>query len=397
MESIINKILYKLANNLQNSYDDIIHANNNDVINALQLGKNNAFIERLTVSQKVFNSMITSLKEIIRQPYPVGKVIKEWDVPHNGLHIKRMTCAIGKILIIYESRPNVTLDAFALCFKSGNCCVLRGGAESFETSSKIVEIIHKTFDEEGMGEQKHTFVEYVQTKERSAMIDFLKKSDEIDLVIPRGGKGLVEFVSQNTAIPILKHLDGNCHTYIEKTANPQKAIAVLQNAKMRRVSVCGATESLVIDRDFAVNHLEEITSQISDCEFIGCEVSSSIDKRITPASNEDFSTEYLDKKISVKVVENVDDAINFINKYSSKHTEAILSDNPQAVEKFMNEVDSANVMHNISTQFADGYEFGLGAEIGIATGKIHARGPVGLAELVTYKNIVSTNGYKTRD
>jgi glutamate-5-semialdehyde dehydrogenase len=316
-------------------------------------------------------------------------------VPHNGLEIKRITCPIGKILIIYESRPNVTLDAFALCFKSGNACILRGGSESFRTSSKIVEIIHKTFDDENLSAHKN-LVEYVQTTDRTAMVELLKKHDEINLVIPRGGKNLVEFVASNTTIPILKHLDGNCHTYIEKTANPQKAIEVLRNAKLRRVSICGATESLVIDEFFAKEHLPHIINAMPECEFVGCKQSMMIDNRVKPATDGDFYTEFLAPKLSVKIVNGIDEAILFINKYSSKHTEAILSENSDAVQKFFVEIDSANIMHNVSTQFADGYEFGLGAEIGIATGKLHARGPVGLQELVTYRNIVSANSYTVR-
>ncbi len=394
-ENAINNLLNRLSENLKASKSEIFDANQKDIQTAKKKHKDNAFIERLTVSEKTLNSMLISLKEIIAQPFPLGKVIKEWKVSHNGLEIKRITCPIGKILIIYESRPNVTLDAFALCFKSGNSCILRGGSESFETSSKIVEIIHKSFDNEGLSSHKN-LVEYVKTTDRTAMVELLKRHDEIDLVIPRGGKNLVEFVASNTTIPILKHLDGNCHTYIENTANPQKAIEVLRNAKLRRVSVCGATESLVIDEAFAKQHLREIISSMPECEFVGCEQAVQIDNRIKLATNEDFYTEFLTSKISAKVVNNINEAIVFINGHSSKHTEAILSENTDAVQKFFEKIDSANVMHNVSTQFADGYEFGLGAEIGIATGKIHARGPVGLQELVIYKNIVSAQGYAMR-
>ena len=221
-------------------------------------------------------------------------------------------------------------------------------------------------------------------------------SDEIDLIIPRGGRGLVEFVANNTTIPILKHLDGNCHTYIESTAEFQIALEILQNAKMRRVSICGATESLVIDESFANYHLEGIVNAMPECQFFGCEVSQQLSKKIIQATEEDYYIEYLDAKISVKVVKNVEEAIDFINKHSSKHTECIVSQNESAVQKFFQNIESANIMHNVSTQFADGFEFGFGAEIGIATGKLHARGPVGLQQLVTYKNIVSTKTYAIR-
>jgi len=393
-----NVLLKKLLINLEAKKNEIFEANKLDVSNAIELGKDSAFIERLTVSQKTFEGMVESLKSIIAQESPIGKVIEEWVVPHNGLKIQRISCAIGRVLIIYESRPNVTLDAFALCFKSGNKCILRGGSESVLTSSKIVEIIHTTFEELGLGEIKTDFVQYVENSDRNHLISILKKNDDIDLVIPRGGKGLIKFISENTTIPVLKHLDGNCHTYIENSAIPQKAIEVLINAKMRRVSVCGATESLVLDEEFAKNHLSKIVDSMPACEFVGCMESIRIDGRIGIASDEDFYTEFLAPKISVKIVQNVEEAIAFINKYSSKHTEAILSENPEAIAKFKEEIQSAIVVHNGSTQFADGFEFGFGGEIGISTGKLHARGPVALRELTTYKSFVQPvdGGYKVR-
>lgn len=395
-EKQVNTLLNKLAKNIEKHKSRIFAANENDIKNARASGKNNAFIERLEVTEKTIKGMVHSLHAVVEQPSPLNKVIKEWTVEHNGLEIKRVSCPIGKILIIYESRPNVTLDAFALCFKSGNSCILRGGSESFETSFEIVKIIYQTFDELGLSSTKEHFLQYVQTKDRSAILDLLKKNDEIDLVIPRGGKSLIEFVSGNTAIPVLKHLDGNCHTYVENTAKAKEAIETLVNAKMRRVSVCGATESLVIDEDFAKSHIKEIVNSMPNCEMFGCEKSVALDKRIKLATEQDFYTEYLDAKMSVKIVKDCKEAIEFINKYSSKHTDAILSENPDAIAAFLSEIDSANVIYNASTQFADGFEFGLGAEIGISTGKIHARGPVGLQELVIYKNIVLGRDYKRR-
>ena len=391
-------LLKKLLINLEAKKNEIFEANKLDVSNATKNGKDSAFIERLTVSQKTFEGMVESLKSIIAQESPIGKVIEEWTVPHNGLKIQRISCAIGRVLIIYESRPNVTLDAFALCFKSGNKCILRGGSESVLTSSKVVEIIHSTFEELGLGEIKTDFVQYVENSDRNHLVSILKKNEEIDLVIPRGGRGLIQFISENTIIPVLKHLDGNCHTYIENSANPQKAIEVLINAKMRRVSVCGATETVVLDEEFAKKHLSKIVDSMPICEFVGCMDSIRIDGRIKIASDEDFYTEFLAAKISVKIVQNVEEAIAFINNYSSKHTEAILSENPDAVAKFKEEIQSAIVIHNGSTQFADGFEFGFGGEIGISTGKLHARGPVALRELTTYKSFVEPvdGGYKVR-
>jgi glutamate-5-semialdehyde dehydrogenase len=393
-----DNLLQTLLINLEAKKNEIFEANKLDVSNAIKLEKDSAFIERLTVSQKTFEGMVASLNSIIAQESPIGKVLEEWIVPHNGLKIQRISCPIGRILIIYESRPNVTLDAFALCFKSGNKCILRGGSESVLTSSKIVEIIHATFDDLGFEAMKHDFVQYVENSDRSHLVSILKKNDEIDLVIPRGGKGLIKFISENTTIPVLKHLDGNCHTYIENSANPKMAIEVLINAKMRRVSVCGATETVVLDEEFAKNHLPNIVDSMPACEFVGCMESIRIDRRIKIASDEDFYTEFLAAKIAVKIVQNVGEAVNFINKYSSKHTEAILSENTDAVAKFKKEIQSAIVIHNGSTQFADGFEFGFGGEIGISTGKLHARGPVALRELTTYKSFVqpADGGYKVR-
>jgi len=393
-----NALLERLLINIEKAKEEIFATNMFDVANAKEIGKDAAFLERLTISGTTFTSMLQSLKSIIAQPSPIGNVLEEWIVPHNGLKIQRISCPIGRILIIYESRPNVTLDAFALCFKSGNKCILRGGSESVLTSSKIVEIIHTTFDELNLSNIKSDFVQYIENSDRQHLVSILKKHDEIDLVIPRGGKGLIQFISENTTIPVLKHFDGNCHTYIENSANPEKAIAVLVNAKMRRVSVCGATESLVLDENFAKLHLKHIVDLMENCEFVGCESSIAIDDRIQQAAEEDFYTEFLAPKISVKIVQNVEEAIAFINKYSSKHTEAILSENPDAVAKFKEEIQSAIVIHNGSTQFADGYEFGFGGEIGISTGKLHARGPVALRELTTYKSFVepADGGYKVR-
>lgn len=391
-ENTINNFLIELKKNLQIHKDQIFTANIIDIQNAKKINKENSFIERLTISEKVFQSMLSSLDSIISQPFSLGKTIKEWKVPHNGLHIKRIACPIGKILIIYESRPNVTLDAFALCFKSGNSCILRGGSESFETSNTIVKIIHQTFDKLNLSQVKNHFVQYLQNKDRTALLELLQKNEEIDLIIPRGSKSLIEFILNNTKIPILKHLDGNCHTYIEQTAIPEKAIEVLHNAKLRRVSVCGATESLVIDKNFAEKHLTNILNKLDGCKFFGCDESVLMDSRIKPATDEDFYTEYLSATISIKVVNSIEEAIIFINKHSSHHTDCILSENTNAVKLFEEKIDSAIITHNVSTQFADGYEFGFGGEIGISTGKLHARGPVALNELLTYKNIISGDG-----
>jgi glutamate-5-semialdehyde dehydrogenase len=293
-------------------------------------------------------------------------------------------------LAIYESRPNVTSDISALALKSGNASILRSGSESHNSSSRIAQIYTDALKEFGVNQD---VIHYIDSTDRQYVKHLLQMDEYIDVVIPRGGKGLIQAVSAGTKIPIFKHLDGNCHSYIHKSADIDKARQIVKNAKMRRVGICGATESLVIDREIANKVLPLI---VEDLNTLGCEIrgdahSVNIDVRIKKANEEDFYKEYLDKIISVKIVKDLNEAVLHINKHSSSHTEAIIAQDKDAVDIFLKKISSAIVMHNSSTQFADGGEFGLGAEVGISTGKLHARGPVGLDQLVTYKYLVDSD------
>jgi glutamate-5-semialdehyde dehydrogenase len=384
-----NKILLKIADNIRNNIDQIIAANQEDVASARLVNMDAAKIDRLILDEKRVNNLANAVLEIAALEDPLGKITYDVARP-NGLHIRRISVPIGVILAIYESRPNVTSDIAALGFKSGNAVILRAGKESFKTSKKIADVYRETLREFGVNEN---CVSYVENVDRDYIKQLLKLDQFIDVVIPRGGKELIKAIMKSTKIPVFKHLDGNCHTYIESSADLQKAIKITANAKMRRVGVCGATESLLIDQKIAEEFLPKIVDELNrlGCEVRGDKASQGMDGRIIEANNQDFYTEYLDKIISVKIVKNIAAAIAHINKYSSSHTESIISENQKQAEKFFREINSAIVMHNTSTQFADGGEFGLGAEVGISTGKLHARGPVGLEQLTIYKYIVDAN------
>jgi len=381
-----NKILFKIADNIRINIDKIIAANQEDVALARLANMDEAKIDRLILDEKRVNNLADAVLEIAALEDPLEKITYDVNRP-NGLHIRRISVPIGVILAIYESRPNVTSDIAALGFKSGNAVILRAGKESFKTSKKIADIYRDTLREFGVNEN---CVSYIENIDRDYIKQLLKLDQFIDVVIPRGGKELIKAIMKSTKIPVFKHLDGNCHTYIESSADLQKAIQITANAKMRRVGVCGATESLLIDQKIAGEFLPKIVDELNKlgCEVRGDKIAQKIDNRITEANNQDFYTEYLDKILSVKIVKNIDAAIAHINKHSSSHTESIITENQQQAEKFFKKINSAIVMHNASTQFADGGEFGLGAEVGISTGKLHARGPVGLEQLTIYKYIV---------
>lgn len=381
-----NQILLKIAENIRKNIKEIIVANVEDVALAKQNNLDAAKIDRLILDENRINNLADAVFEIAGLEDPLNKITYDVNRP-NGLHIRRISVPIGVILAIYESRPNVTSDIAALGFKSGNAVILRAGKESFKTSQKIAEIYQNTLQEFGVNPN---CVSYVQSTDRDYVKQLLKLDKFIDVVIPRGGKELIKAIMKSTKIPVFKHLDGNCHTYIESSADLQKAIKITVNAKMRRVGVCGATESLLIDQKIAGEFLPKIVDELKQlgCEVRGDKAAQKIDPRVIEASNQDFYTEYLDKILSVKIVKNINQAIAHINKYSSAHTESIITENQKQAEKFFREINSAIVMHNASTQFADGGEFGLGAEVGISTGKLHARGPVGLEQLTVYKYIV---------
>ncbi|MES2678135.1 MAG: glutamate-5-semialdehyde dehydrogenase [Pseudomonadota bacterium] len=384
-----NKILLQVAQNIRANKAQIIAANQNDVALAQQNNFDKAKIDRLILDEKRIENLADAVVDIARLEDPIGKIL--YDVKRsNGLHIRRISVPIGVILAIYESRPNVTSDIAALGFKAGNAVILRAGKESSQTSGKIAEIYQNTLREFGVNP---ACVSYVQSTDRDYVKELLKLDKFIDVVIPRGGKDLIKAIIKSTRIPMFKHLDGNCHTYIETSADLQKALKIIANAKMRRVGVCGATESLLIDQKIAKEFLPKIIDELSKfgCQIRGDQASQKIDHRVLKASDKDFYTEYLDAILSVKIVKNIEAAINHINKYSSSHTESIVCENQQPAEKFFQKINSAIVMHNASTQFADGGEFGMGGEVGISTGKLHARGPVGLEQLTIYKYIVEAD------
>lgn len=349
-----------------------------------------AMLDRLELNAVRIEAMARGLQDIAALPDPVGTVLSEWDRP-NGLHIARVRVPLGVIGIIYESRPNVTADAGGLCLKSGNAVILRGGSESFYSSGAILACLQKGLAEAGLPE---TCIQLVPTTEREAVGIMLTMTDFIDVLVPRGGRSLVERVIRESRIPLLQHLEGICHTYVDKAADPDMARSIVLNAKMRRTGVCGATETLLVDRGASQDLLQALVGDLlaAGCEVRGDETVQKIDPKVIPAVEEDWRTEYLEKIISVKMVDGVREAIAHIGRYGSHHTDAIITRDEEAAALFLSEVDSATVLHNASTQFADGGEFGMGAEIGIATGKLHARGPVGVEQLTSFKYVIHGTG-----
>ena len=368
----------------------ILAANARDIDSAKASGLSNALQDRLLLNEARVEAMARGLDEIVALPDPVGAEIERWRRP-NGLEISRVRVPIGIIGVIYEARPNVTADAGALCIKSGNVVVLRGGSDSFHSSRCIVELLRRALKGAGLPED---CLQLVPTTDRAAVGELLKAVDWLDLIVPRGGRSLIDRVTNESRVPVLRHYDGICHVYVDRDADVAMARDIVANAKMRRVSVCGAAETLLIDRAALDTHLMPVISKLHE---LGCEVRGDAevqkrDPRAVPATEKDWRTEYLEPIISVAAVDGVEGAIRHIATYGSQHTESIVTDNVATADRFLHEVDSAIVMHNASTQFADGAEFGLGAEIGISTNRMHARGPVGLVELTTYKNVVRGKG-----
>jgi glutamate-5-semialdehyde dehydrogenase len=368
----------------------ILADNARDIEAAKAAGMSSALQDRLLLNDARIESMARGLDDIASLPDPVGAEIERWQRP-NGLEISRVRVPIGIIGVIYEARPNVTADAGALCIKSGNVVVLRGGSDSFHSSRAIVELLRRALKEAGLSED---CVQLVPTTDRAAVGEMLKAMDWLDLIVPRGGRSLIDRVTAESRVPVLRHYDGICHVYVDRDADVAMARDVVANAKMRRVSVCGAAETLLIDRAVLDTHLLPVVAKLHE---LGCEVRGDAevqkrDPKARAASEKDWRTEYLEPILSVATVDGVEGAIRHIATYGSQHTESIVTGNAGTAERFLREVDSAIVMHNASTQFADGGEFGLGAEIGISTNRMHARGPVGLVELTTYKNIVRGTG-----
>jgi glutamate-5-semialdehyde dehydrogenase len=385
-----NTALNSAAASLRKNSEKILIANKIDMDAGRAKNLDKALLDRLELNGSRIEAVAQSLENIALLPDPIGKILSHWDRP-NGLDISRVSVPLGVIGIIYESRPNVTADAGALCLKSGNAAILRGGSESFNSSKAIEECLHDGLKEAGITQDA---IQLVPTQDREAVGAMITMSEFIDVIIPRGGKGLCKRVMDESRVPTLLHLDGNCHIYINEHADKEMAVSVAHNAKMRRTGICGATESLVIDTSIATDFLPLIIDSLESegCEIRGDEAAQKIDSRVIPANEADWDTEYLDAIISVKIVANSDEAINFINTHSSHHTDSIITADETVATNFLKRIDSAIVMHNTSTQFADGGEFGMGAEIGIATGRLHARGPVGVEQLTTYKYIVKSDG-----
>jgi glutamate-5-semialdehyde dehydrogenase len=382
-----NFALLEAAKALREASAELIAANEKDV-ESVAGSKPDSFIDRLRLDNDRIEGMASALEQIAELPDPVGRKLATFERP-NGLTIERVAVPIGVIGMIYESRPNVGADASALCLKSGNAVILRGGSESRHSTRTIVECMRAGLKAAGLPEDA---VQTVQTTSREAVSELLRSVDTVDLVIPRGGRGLVELVRDQAKVPTLLHLDGNCHSYIHEDADLGKSVAIVKNAKLRRTGICGATESIVVDDAVADEVIPMLLDAMTDCEFRGDARSISADARVKPANEDDYDTEYLDAIASIKVVSGLTEAIDFVSRHSSGHTDAILTEDRDAALAFLTAIDSAVVMHNASTQFSDGGEFGMGAEIGIATGKMHARGPVGLEQLTSFKYLVLGDG-----
>ncbi|MEL7212032.1 MAG: glutamate-5-semialdehyde dehydrogenase [Pseudomonadota bacterium] len=363
----------------------IIEANAKDMEFGREKGLSPAMLDRLLLDEARIEGIVDSLRAVAAQEDPVGQTITEWDRP-TGLHIKRVRTPLGVIGVIYESRPNVTADAGALCLKAGNAVILRGGSESFHSSGAIHACLVEGLRSAGLPEDA---VLRVPTRDREAVAEMLRMTDYIDVIVPRGGKGLVGLVQREARVPVFAHLEGICHIFVDAKADPEKARKVVLNAKTRRTGICGSAECLLIHRDIAETLGQQI---VDDLKEAGVEVRAEGLNGTMPASEDDWGTEYLDMKIAAKVVDNVDEAIAHIRQYGSNHTDCVLTEDDAVAERFFSRLDSAILMRNASTQFADGGEFGMGAEIGIATGKMHARGPVGAEQLTSFKYLVVGDG-----
>ena len=386
-----NRALAAMAAAIRSGKSEILSANAEDMKDGKAAGLTGSFLDRLELNDKRIEAMAEGLDIVRELPDPVGKVTESWTRP-NGMTIERVRVPLGVVGVIYESRPNVTADAGALTLKAGNAVILRGGSDSHRSSRAIHAALAKGLREANLPEAA---ISLVPTRDRAAvgmMLEGLNGS--IDVIVPRGGKSLVDRVQKEARVPVFAHLEGVCHVYVDKAASLDMAKSIVMNAKLRRTGVCGAAETLLVDRAAAGTHLKALVEMLLDagCEVRGDAAVQKTDARVKPASEADWSTEYLDKIITAGVVDGVDAAIEHIERYGTHHTDAIVTADPKTAEKFLNEVDSAIVLHNASTQFADGGEFGFGAEIGIATGKLHARGPVGVEQLTSFKYRVRGTG-----
>ncbi|MEM8688475.1 MAG: glutamate-5-semialdehyde dehydrogenase [Pseudomonadota bacterium] len=391
-----NTALAAMATAVRANVQEILSANAKDLEAARSADLRASFIDRLTLNADRIEAMAKGLDDIAALPDPVGETLASWERP-NGLKISRVRTPIGVIGIIYESRPNVTADAGALSMKAGNAAILRGGSDSYHSSGAILACLQEGLKAAGLPE---TVIQAVPTTDRVAVGMMLSGLDgAIDVIVPRGGKGLVGRVEAEARIPVFSHLEGICHVYVDKGAETQMAVDIAVNAKMRRTGICGAAETILVDEAGAGDHLKPLIDNLIEagCTVRGDAAVQAADERVEAASEDDWSTEYLDTIVSMALVDGVDAAMDHIRTYGSNHTEAIVTSDDATAEKFLNELDSAIVLHNASTQFADGGEFGMGAEIGIATGKMHARGPVGLEQLTSFKYAVRGSGQTRPD
>ncbi len=386
-----NAALFNIADQINRNRDEILTANQQDLNNGKDKGLDNALIDRLMLDDQRLDGIIESLNQIANLPDPVGE-ITDLKYRPSGIQIGKMRVPLGVMGIIYESRPNVTIDATALCLKSGNGAILRGGSEAIHSNMALYQCVKQGLIDANLNEHS---VQLINTTNREAVNELVQASDYVDAIIPRGGKGLVEAISNNAKVPVIKHLHGVCHTYIDKDADTEKAIKIAFNAKTRRYGVCNAMETLLVHASAVGRVLPELIAEYTakGVELRGCEQTQQLSNKIIAATDKDWDTEYLDAILSIRIVNSMSDAINHIDQHGSGHTESIVTENYTSGRRFIAEVDSASVMINASTSFADGFEYGLGAEIGISTDKFHVRGPVGLEGLTSQKYIVLGDGH----
>ncbi len=385
-----NEALLGVADALIANAESIIKGNDTDMDNARANGMSEALLDRLKLTEKRLMDMAEGIRQVVSLEDPVGEVISMKERP-NGLLIGQKRVPMGVIGIIYESRPNVTVDAFALCFKTGNAVILRGGSDCIHSNIALIKVIRKALEDAGVTPDA---VSLIEDTDREVAREFMRMNKYVDLLIPRGGAGLIKTVVENATIPVIETGTGNCHIYVDESADLNKALSIIKNAKLQRLGVCNACESLVIHKNIAEKAVPAIAAMLkeNDCEIRGDEATMSFSPDIVKANEEDYGTEYLAKIISAKVVDSLDDAIEHINNYSTGHSEAIITEDYESSQRFLNEIDSACVYVNASTRFTDGFMFGFGAEIGISTQKLHARGPMGLLALTSTKYIIYGNG-----
>ncbi len=385
-----NLALTHIANAILRESNFLLHANNLDMVAASQSGMDGAMLDRLMLTEKSIHAMAEGLQQIAALADPIGQMSNFKTMP-SGIQVGQMRVPLGVIGVIYEARPNVTVDVAGLCIKSGNAAILRGGSEAIHCNQALAKLVHEGLEAAGL---LKTTIQIVETTDRQAVGELITMKEFVDVIVPRGGKSLIERVSNDARIPVIKHLDGNCHVYVDDDADFDKALRILENSKTQRLGTCNTAESLLVARAVAKEMLPKLAAMLINkgVEIRGCAETLKLVKQAKAATDEDYYTEYLAAIISCKVVSGVDEAIAHINQYSSQHTEAIVTENYTKARKFLREVDSSSVMVNASTRFADGFEYGLGAEIGISTDKLHARGPVGLEGLTSLKYIVLGDG-----